>query len=158
MKQFFRKIANFFKPTPKALRLAFDYYNDKDYVDAAELFTELSEQGNDIAQAALAYLYMEGKGVDENIPEALRLSKLAAEQGNRDGQFYLGLIYLRELGFGQDDSEALHWLHKAAKQGHPGIKEVLETHQKRMELCQEYDRVLENAGLKNKKNKKKKRN
>ncbi len=154
MKQFFRNIANLFKLTPRALTLAFDYYNDKDYAEAADLFSELSEQGNDIAQAALAYLYLEGKGVDENIPEALRLSKLAAEQGNRDGQFYLGLICLHELELGQDDSEALQWLHKAAKQGHPGVKEVLETHQKRMELCQEYDRVLENAGLK----KKKKRN
>ncbi|MBF0153980.1 MAG: tetratricopeptide repeat protein [Magnetococcales bacterium] len=69
------------------------------------------------AQADLGMLYLLGRGVAENLPEALKWVKMAAEKGNATAQNLLGEMYFRGLGMKKpDDKEAFKWYQKAAEQ------------------------------------------
>ena len=59
-----------------------------------------------------------GRGVPQDIGEAVRWYRLAAEQGDADGQSQLGAMYADGTGVPQDDAEAVRWYRLAADQGY----------------------------------------
>ena len=93
-------------------------YEQGDYVGAFGIWQERLASGDDVAQYGLARLYAEGKGVDRNDSEAVRLCRLSAEAGNADAQTLLGGFYARGQGVDMSLEEAAVWFRKAAWQDH----------------------------------------
>ena len=76
-----------------------------------------AEQGDAAAQYKLGCCYVNGEGVTQNLPEAIRWFRKAAEQGNAEAQNDLGVYYVNGLGVERNPSMAFNWIHKAAMQG-----------------------------------------
>ncbi|WP_152436190.1 tetratricopeptide repeat protein [Avibacterium paragallinarum] len=81
---------------------------------AISLAQPLAEQGNVMAQSALALAY-ESR---EEYFQAFKWYQKAAEQGYARAQFYLALMYDNGQGVKQDYFQAFKWYQKAAEQGH----------------------------------------
>lgn len=92
-------------------------YDAGDYAETLRIWKALAEQGDAMAQVALAGLYRSGEGIGQDLGEALRLYRLAAEQGNDDAQLNLGRMYADGAGVRRDPVEAYAWLSLAAEQG-----------------------------------------
>lgn len=84
-----------------------------------------AEQGDSDAQALLAVVYYNGRGVERDYGEALRWARLAAEQGNVRGQTLLGMAYRSGNGVDRDPAEAARWLRPAAEQGYASAQAYL---------------------------------
>lgn len=85
----------------------------------AENVKELAEQGNALAQAKLASLYLLGReGFDKDEQKAAEWMEKAANQGVVDAQVIMGAMYDRGLGVTSDRDKATRWYEKAAAQGH----------------------------------------
>ena len=91
--------------------------DDGDYPKAAEMFLEIAQHGNAVAQFNLGMMYHNGRGVPQDDKEAVRWFHLAAAQGQVDAQFNLGVMYDRGFGVGRDYEEAARWYRIAADQG-----------------------------------------
>lgn len=90
-------------------------YNRGDYATAERLWRPLADEGNARAQNNLGVMYENGKGVPQDIGEALKWYRLAAEQGYAGAQNNLGMIYvLGRPGVPQDSVRAHMWLSLAA--------------------------------------------
>ena len=77
-----------------------------------------AKSGEAEAQNALGEAYYDGKGVTENLTEAVKWFTKAAEQENAKAQYNLGICYY--YGYGvqyRDRGEAVKWYTKAAEQG-----------------------------------------
>lgn len=61
-------------------------------------FTKGAEGGNDKAMVNLGAAYLKGTGVDQNIPEAVRLFEKAALQMSQAAFYNLALLYREGLG------------------------------------------------------------
>ena len=92
---------------------------------ATEEDRRLAEQGDADAQALLAVVYYNGRGVRRDYAEALRWARLAAEQGNARGQGLLGAAYREGKGVARDPAEAVRWLRPAAEQGNVSAQAYL---------------------------------
>ena len=92
-------------------------YDAGDVEAAAEEWRRLAEEGNALAQVALADLYMAGQGVPRDRARARALYRAAAKAGNRVAQINLGDIHGRGLGVPRDPVRALAWFELAAEQG-----------------------------------------
>ena len=68
----------------------FDAFRRHDFAAALKPPTECAEQGNVLAQQALAYMYHDGKGVPQNYKAEVRWYTLAATQGVAEAQANLG--------------------------------------------------------------------
>ena len=90
-------------------------YNTGDYKAALEIWRPLAEQGNARAQNNLGVMYENGKGVPQNIAEAVKWYRLAAEQGHGGAQNNLGLIYAIGRGIRRDPIRAYMWFSLAAQ-------------------------------------------
>ena len=88
-----------------------------DYATAFALWQPLAEQGNAEAQDNVGRLFLTGRGVPENGPEAVRWLVKAADQGETRSQILLGLIYEAGWGVPEDEAEAARWFAKAALHG-----------------------------------------
>ncbi len=86
-----------------------------------------AEQGDADAQALLAVVYYNGRGVELNYEEALRWARLAAEQGNARGQSMLAAAYFQGRGVELDYDEAARWARLAAEQDESGAQTILGT-------------------------------
>jgi hypothetical protein len=93
--------------------------------DSFESVKQLAEKGNAEAQLKLAQMYQEGKGVAQNLQEAVNWSKKAAEQGLAQAQLFLGQMYASGKGVAKDVKEATKWLQKAADQGLQAAKDEI---------------------------------
>lgn len=98
-------------------------YDAGNYAETVRLWSALAEQGDPLAQTALAGLYRSGEGVPKDPGEAARLYRLAAEQGNDDAQLNLGRLYADGIGVPRDPVEAYVWLSLAAEQGRRWAKQ-----------------------------------
>ncbi|OHC75035.1 MAG: hypothetical protein A3G18_02405 [Rhodospirillales bacterium RIFCSPLOWO2_12_FULL_58_28] len=86
-------------------------------VDFAARFSAmkpLAEKGEANAQFAVARLYHEGKGVDQNLKEAAGWYAKAAKSGHDGAQYYLGTMYEKGEGVSQDVFKAADWYKAAA--------------------------------------------
>ncbi|MCL2761332.1 MAG: sel1 repeat family protein [Desulfuromonadales bacterium] len=77
-----------------------------------------AQQGDNISQFGMGYLYYYGKGgVAQNYQEAFIWFKKAADQGIAAAQNYLGVMYSDGTGVAQNDYAAFMWYKTAADQG-----------------------------------------
>ena len=76
-----------------------------------------AEQGDADAQFRLGFMYLEGRGVQQDDGEAVKLFGQAAEQGHAAAQNNLGAMYYNGRGVQQDDEGAVKWYRLAAEQG-----------------------------------------
>ena len=77
-----------------------------------------AKSGEAEAQNALGEAYYDGKGVTENLTEAVKWFTKAAEQENAKAQYNLGNCYYYGYGVYQYYGEAEKWYTKAAEQGY----------------------------------------
>ena len=77
-----------------------------------------AKSGEAEAQNALGEAYYDGKGVTENLTEAVKWFTKAAEQENAKAQYNLGICYYYGYGVYQNYGEAEKWYTKAAEQGY----------------------------------------
>ncbi len=111
-------------------------------VEAAALYRLAADQGLQEAQARLAAFYAEGKGVTQDIEEAVRLYYEAAIQGNSESQgalraiadqgiasaqYLVGLMFHTGVGSSPGSSMAAQYYNRAAQQGHAEAYEGLRT-------------------------------
>ena len=83
------------------------------------LIQTLAAQGNAKAQHNLGAMYLEGRGVDRDLEQAVKWFRLAAAQGVVLSQHNLGISYLKGLGVSVDPEASARWFRKAAEQGDP---------------------------------------
>lgn len=89
------------------------------WAEAADAIKQMAEQGNPLAQAKLASLYLLGRdGVDKNEALAADWMEKSANQGVVDAQVVMGALYDRGIGVVADRDKATKWYEKAAAQGH----------------------------------------
>lgn len=77
-----------------------------------------AEQGDALAQAGLAQLYLEGRQLPVDYPQAAQWARRAAEQGAADGQYTLATLIEAGRAGTNGEAEAVLWYGKAAAQGH----------------------------------------
>jgi TPR repeat protein len=78
------------------------------------------------SQFIVAGAYMDGRGVDRDMEQALRWFRTSAENGHAKAAFILGFLYLEGLRIERDDAQALRWIRMAAEAGHPDALKTLE--------------------------------
>ena len=66
-------------------------YENGDYPTALREFSKAAEQGHPIAQRKLAWMYENGRGVDQDEQEAMKWYRKAAEQGDANALRALGM-------------------------------------------------------------------
>ena len=99
--------------------LTADAQEHGDGASAAHGYRLAAEQGDAEAQFNLGVRYFHGRGVPEDIQEAIRWVRLAAEQGHAEARISLGALYDEGRGVPRDHEEAVRWYRLAAEQGHP---------------------------------------
>src|SRR5512144_995787 len=92
-------------------------YSKGDYAAAPALLRPHAEQGNAAAQFSLGLMYRNGKGVPQDLVEAVKWYRRAADQGNSAAQYNLGVMYDEGRGVARSDADAMAWYRKAADQG-----------------------------------------
>jgi TPR repeat protein len=93
------------------------FYQRADYKGALAQWQPLAAQGNPVAQNNLGVMYLDGKGVPQNMSEAVRYLSLAAASGSSLGQNNLGGLYREGKGVPRDYILAARWFTAAAGQG-----------------------------------------
>jgi uncharacterized protein len=88
-----------------------------DFQTALHLLRPLADAGDAVAQNRLGFLYDSGRGVPQDLAEAVKWYRRAADQGDDDAQDKLGIMYRLGRGVPQDDAEAALWFRRAADQG-----------------------------------------
>ena len=93
-------------------------YHSQHYEDAFGILSPLARQGQPDAELTLARMYHAGRGVEQDVHEAVYWYCHAASHGSAEAQFQLGLFYLDGNVVNENEDLALDWLEKAAEQGH----------------------------------------
>ena len=96
------------------------FYAQGDYARALATWRPLALAGNAEAQNDLGLLYLDGKGVAQNMAEAVRYFQLSAAAGSALGQNNLGGLYRDGHGVPQDFAKAARWFAASASQGNSG--------------------------------------
>ncbi|MBF0422641.1 MAG: sel1 repeat family protein [Magnetococcales bacterium] len=91
-------------------------FHELDEGDYLTTLATFAEWGDPKAQHDLAAIFLEGREVEQNYPEALKWHTLAAEQGNPLSQHDLATMYLEGMGVLPDVRKAYEWFLKAALQ------------------------------------------
>lgn len=88
----------------------------------------LAKQGNAKGLMMLAFCYLEGMGVKQDIQRAKQYLEALASRGEKEASFLLGILYLNgDEGCKKDLVKAKEYLIQAAEQGSEEAKEILET-------------------------------
>lgn len=92
------------------------------YSQALASFLPAAQAGDADAQYAIGVMYSQGKGVPEDLAEAVRWYRLAAERGHDKAAFNLGFLLFqgyadRAGNEHQDAAEALKWLAISGERG-----------------------------------------
>lgn len=88
-----------------------------DYATAYRELRPLAEQGGAGAQYHLGTMYATGRGVPQNLAEAVKWYREAADQGYTDALSNLAWMYVNGSGVPQDYAQAAKWYRQAAEQG-----------------------------------------
>lgn len=101
---------------------------EQKFSEAANWFRQATERkcylkegalASAMAQCNLAWLYAEGRGVEQNPEEAAKRYRISAKAGYAEAQYQLGLLLAQGKGVPRDPEEAKVWFQKAALQEHP---------------------------------------
>lgn len=83
-----------------------------------------AKYGFTVAQEALAFLYMEGKHVEQNYRKAFALYELAAKLSSSRAPYHLAYMYEEGKGVKQDKSKAFAWYSLGSDRGDTDSMEV----------------------------------
>lgn len=83
----------------------------------SEELVKLAEDGNAEAQARLAMIFYEGKGVNRDDASAAKWAKLADEQGNPYATYILACLYIEGANVPRNIDEGMRLLEKSADGG-----------------------------------------
>jgi uncharacterized protein len=103
------------------VRAGVEAWEAGDYARAIREWRPLAQNGDADAQFNLGQAYKLGRGVQQNMPEAIAWFQRAASQGHIQAEDNLGLV-LYESG---RRSDALSWLERSAARGEPRAQYVL---------------------------------
>ncbi len=98
-------------------------YDGGDYATAFAEWHRLAQDGDVMAQTAIAGMYRGGAGRAPDARAALRWYRRAAEAGDAIAQMNLGEMLAHGNGTPRDDIEAWIWLTRAAAQGNGWAKD-----------------------------------
>ncbi|MBF0141483.1 MAG: sel1 repeat family protein [Magnetococcales bacterium] len=84
--------------------------------NTVDAIRKAAENGDAIAQKALATRYLKGDDVPQDYTEAATWMRKSAEQGNADAQNNLGILYAQGKGVPQDHVFAYMWMSLSAAQ------------------------------------------
>ena len=90
---------------------------DQDFTKAAVWSQKSADQGDDLAQLILGWLYEEGAGVDQDYAKAAEWLQKSSDQDNAVAQSSLGAMYEGGKGVRQDYNKASKLYQKSADQG-----------------------------------------
>ncbi len=79
---------------------------------------EVARQRNGGATYEEAIRHLDGKGVEQDLQQAVALLETAAQYGYAPAQHRLGLLLRDGVGVAADDERAMTWLRAAAEAGH----------------------------------------
>ena len=85
------------------------YYQQQKYEEAFKRFQAAANFGHEVAQTNLGVLYMQGMGVERNIPMAIEWFEKAARKGEKKAQFNLASLYHQGIGVKKDPEKAMYW-------------------------------------------------
>ena len=85
----------------------------------------LAEKGDAVSQCNLGVRYLTGRGVKQDMAEAVKWYWKAANQGLAVAQSNLGACYYNGYGVVQNKDEAVKWWRLAARQGDENAKRAL---------------------------------
>ncbi len=89
------------------------------FAESAGAIKQSAEQGNALAEAKLASLYLLGRdGFEKDEKQAALWMEKAANQGLVDAQVVMASMYDRGIGVVGDRDKATQWYEKAAAKGH----------------------------------------
>lgn len=88
-----------------------------DFATAFKLWLPLAEQGDAQAQYNVGFMYDNGMGTAQNLPEAVKWYGKSASQGFAAAETNLGVLHATARGVPQDYAKALEWYQKAADRG-----------------------------------------
>src|SRR5579864_4557719 len=80
---------------------------NKDYQKALDIYKQLSESGHPVAEYQLAYLYLNGFGVEKNPSIAAAWFMKAGTLGLAQAQFALATLYYYGVGIEQGLTQAI---------------------------------------------------
>jgi uncharacterized protein len=92
-------------------------YERGDYKTAMTLLTKAANEGNAVAQTALAFTYYKGRGVTQDYNQAITWLRKAADQRRPGAQLLLGEMCEQGKGGPQDYAAAYKWYSRAAADG-----------------------------------------
>jgi tetratricopeptide repeat protein len=98
------------------LKRAYDLYNSEKFEEAFDLYKELANKENAIAQNYIGLMYFNGKGMEEDEDKAFEWFLKSAEQGHAAAQNNVGYCYKNGFGTYKDEDEAFNWYLKSAEQ------------------------------------------
>ena len=99
-------------------------YHELDFYTAFRELLPYAQQGHVVAQAYVAYMYREGKGVSKDLTKAVYWMEKAAIQGLISAQGIVGISYLFGHGVEKDRAMAKYWIGIARENGHELSNEV----------------------------------
>lgn len=92
---------------------------------AVKLFTEAANGGITVAKYKLGKMFLNGDGVEKDIPKAVEWLKQAALEENEFAEYTLGRMYLFGLGVEKDLPLAMEYLRSAAARGNEYAAELI---------------------------------
>ena len=96
----------------------FKAFKNKDYLSSFNEFSPLAEEGDNLAQFFLGYLYKNGLSVEKNLDQAIKWYELSAKKGNPYAQNNLALMYEKGIGFSINLEKAFKLYKLSAEQGY----------------------------------------
>lgn len=100
--------------------------NTEEYAVAAEELQKCVDKGNVEAMCFLAFLYMDGHGVQKDETVAYNLMRTAEDHGSEYAKAMMGIFYINGIIVQQDADEALERLKRGYKEiQHPGLAGIL---------------------------------
>ena len=94
------------------------WYDQRDYASMARLYAQATKLGHWKAQLNLAQMYLEGRGVEVDAKEAIRLTEDLMRQGVPAAWHRMGSLYMMGAGpLKQDDTVAYAFWQRAADMG-----------------------------------------
>ena len=93
------------------------YYDQKNYEDAAKWYQQSANDNNAEGMTSLGYMYANGLGVKADYSVAAKWYIKGAENGNARAMSYIGMLKENGAGVTKNLKEAFTWYTKAANSG-----------------------------------------
>ena len=124
--------------------VAVDYAKNKnDYENAAKFFNKACGLGYEKSCYNLGVLYLNSKGVSQNLSKAKKLFENSCKSGIGESCYHLGLIYQKALGVKQDYSMAREFFEKSCDKGYGAACSSLgELYRDGIDFRQDYEKAL----------------